>query len=145
MVRHKNRYIVIEINSQNNLKINQHSLHTAILTKIQQMHGDFGMAAVRAGFIAKYINEKTRIALIKARHGPHKLVGSCLPCVNVMDNKKVNLTTLYTGATMRHCFKFVLNHQQKKVNEVCATLKTYEEKEAIKEALLNFDNIMQIT
>ncbi|KAK4875646.1 hypothetical protein RN001_012068 [Aquatica leii] len=141
MVRHKQRYLVVEITPQNvrknlSLVIHSSALHQAILLKVQQLHGDFGAAAIRAGFTAKYFNEKTRIAIIRSRHGPHKLITSALPFIKDIDKKNVSLNTLYTGATLKHCFKFILNYQRKKVDEICATMKSEGDK--VKEDLLDF-------
>ncbi|KAK5644726.1 hypothetical protein RI129_006026 [Pyrocoelia pectoralis] len=142
--------MVIEINPQqqrkdNSLTIPSPTFYQALLKKIQELHGDFGAAAIREGFAAKYFNERTRIAIVRARHGPHKLITSVLPFVKEVDKKKVSLVTLYTGATMRQCFKFILNHQQKKINEICSTLQSEEEKVAIKEALLKFNSTQTLS
>lgn len=140
---------MIEINSESDkadipLSLNPTSLQNAVFKKLQQLHGDYGVAAITIGFRAKYCNEKTRIAVVRVRHGPHKLVASCLPCINTIDSKKVTLDTLYTGATLRHCFKFILNHQQKKVDEFCATITSEEERNIIKKSLLNLKNLSKI-
>lgn len=114
------------------------------MQKVQQLHGDFGVAAIRAGFTAKYCNEKTRVAIIRIRHGPHKLVASALPCINMIDNKQVILNSLYTGATLRQCYKFLLNYQQRKFDQFCVNLKTDDEKLAMREALLNLNAVLEI-
>ncbi|XP_018562728.1 ribonuclease P/MRP protein subunit POP5-like [Anoplophora glabripennis] len=149
MVRHKNRYIVLEINEtgRNNtlqLKLKGISLQEAILEKVQQLHGDFGVAAVRAGFTAKYFNEHTRVGFIRSRCGPHKLVASSIPCIKTIENKNVVVNILYVGATIRQCFNFLKNYQQRKFDEYCVKLKTDEEKLALKEAMLNFENVLAI-
>lgn len=121
------------------------ALHNTIMQKVQQLHGDFGVAAIRAGFTAKYCNEKTRIAIIRIRHGPHKLVASVLPCVNSVDNKQVTVNSLYTGATLRQCHKFLVNYQQRKFDQFCVGLRSDEEKIAMKEALLNLSSVLEMT
>ncbi|RZC42848.1 RNase P Rpp14 domain containing protein [Asbolus verrucosus] len=149
MVRHKNRYMIIEINQGAKkdsyaLQLKPPSLHYSIMSMVQQLHGDFGVAAIMAGFTAKYCNEKTRIAIIRCRHGPHRLVASSLPCIKFIENKPVNINTLYIGATIKHCFKFIKNYQQRKFEEYCVGLKNDEEKEALKKALMNLDPILSI-
>uniref|UniRef100_A0A1Y1LCT6 Ribonuclease P/MRP protein subunit POP5 n=1 Tax=Photinus pyralis TaxID=7054 RepID=A0A1Y1LCT6_PHOPY len=93
MVRHKQRYMVIEINSpqqrkDDSLVIPSSALYRALSKKVQQLHGDFGSAAIREGFVAKYFNEKTRIAIVRSRHGPHKLITTVLPFVTEIDKKQ---------------------------------------------------------
>lgn len=80
------RYFVVEINpeyksSDDSLELKGGSLHNAITDAVQKLHGDFGVAAIRAGLVTKYCNEKTRIAIIRTRHGPHRLVASALPFI----------------------------------------------------------------
>lgn len=118
------------------------SLYEAILKQVQQMHGDFGVAAIRAGFTAKYCNEHTKIAVIRVRRGPHKIVASVLPCIKTLDKKNVTVRTLYCGATIRQCFYFIKNYQQEKFDQYCKTLKTDEEKIALKESMKHFENVL---
>lgn len=101
------------------------------------MHGDFGVAAIRSGFTTKYCNENTRIAIVRTRHGPHRLVASCLPLINVLDKKNVNLVTLNTSATIRQCFKFLLKYQQSKLDIYCASLQAEEEAQFIEKLDIN--------
>ncbi|KAL3270331.1 hypothetical protein HHI36_009379 [Cryptolaemus montrouzieri] len=149
MVRHKNRYIVIELkefdkNKEGPLHIHAAAVHGAIIRSVQHLHGDFGVAAIRAGFVAKYCNPQTKIAVIRARHGPHKLVASALPYIKNVDSDQVHVITLYMGATMRHCYNFIKNFQQKKFDDYCCKLKTDEEKEQLKKAMLNMDTVLSI-
>lgn len=95
--------------------MNQDALYRAVNKKVQQLHGDFGVAAIKSGFLAKYCNPQLRIALLRVRHGPHRFVTSSLPFVNLIDGKKVVIRSLYTGATIRNCFKFLLKYQQQKI------------------------------
>jgi hypothetical protein len=66
MVRFKNRYLVIEANTVDaknkaKLQLKPQALYQAIMEKIEILHGDFGAAAVRNGFLAKYCSEKTQV------------------------------------------------------------------------------------
>ncbi|GLV34119.1 POP5 ribonuclease P/MRP subunit [Carabus blaptoides fortunei] len=121
MVRFKNRYLLVEVNPEKPIlnyepyKINPDTLYRAVIKKVQQLHGDFGVAAVKSGFLAKYCNPQLRIALFRARHGPHKIVASSLPFVDLIDGKKIVMRSLYTGATIRNCFKFLIKYQQQKI------------------------------
>lgn len=126
------------------LNLKPSSLYDAILRKVEQLHGDFGASAIKSGFVAKYCNRSTKVAIVRVRHGPHRLVTSCLPLIDAIDGKSAHLDTLYTGATIRQCFKFILRHQQAKVDRFCAGLKTVEEKVAFKEASMNMDFVLKI-
>lgn len=143
--------MVVEINPEQQTEngsfklVKPASLHSCITDKVQQLHGDFGVAAVRAGFSAKYCNEKTRIAIIRARHGPHKLVASSLPFIKAIENNPATVNSLYTGATIRQCLKFLVKYQESKLQELCADLKTNEEKAAMRNSLLNFKSIEDMT
>jgi hypothetical protein len=57
--------------------------------------------------LAKYCNKWTRVAVVRVRHGAHRLVASCLPLLQQVDQHSVTVRTLYTGATLRQCYKFI--------------------------------------
>jgi len=68
MVRFKNRYLVLEANpvdSKNKAKFQMkpQALYSAIMEKIELLHGDFGLAAVKNGFLSKYCSEKTQVKI----------------------------------------------------------------------------------
>jgi len=56
---------------------------------------------------AKYCNSQTKIALVRIRHGPHKLVLQAIPLINDVGGRFVKMNILYMGATMKHCFLFI--------------------------------------
>nr|CAI5868273.1 unnamed protein product [Callosobruchus analis] len=113
------------------------------MSKLQQLHGDFGVAACRGGFTAKYCNEYTRTAVVRARHGPHRLVASSIPFIRVIDGKAVTVNILYCGATIRQCFKFLKNYQQKKFDEYYVTLKDEDERKALRQSILSFETVLE--
>lgn len=112
--------------------------HDTILDKIQKLHGDFGVAAVRTGFLTKYCNENTRIAVLRSRHGPHKFVSSALPFVTKIGKLDVRLRTLHVGATLKHSFKFIMKHQRAYLDSMWSQLKTDEERKSLEEAVMDF-------
>lgn len=57
--------------------------------------------------LAKYCNQWTRVAVVRVRHGAHRLIASCLPLLQQVEQHTVTVTTLYTGATLRQCYKFI--------------------------------------
>lgn len=144
------RYLAVEITPSDSsqdlkhLNIKSGSLYKAITSKVQQLHGDFGAASIRAGFVAKYVNESTRIALIRVRHGPHRFVATSLPFITSINSKPVTLQTLYTGATIKHCFKFIINYHQSNLIKVISSFKTDEDRVQYQKELNNLDNIMDM-
>lgn len=112
MVRYKNRYFVAEIEvkdmpSHAPVMLSHNKLKSNIINKIQQIHGDFGVAAILTGFRIKYCNPYTKIVLIRGRHGPHRLIGSVLPLIKKIDDLRVQFNILYLGSTMLKSFKFI--------------------------------------
>ncbi|XP_013180718.1 PREDICTED: ribonuclease P/MRP protein subunit POP5 [Papilio xuthus] len=143
MVRFKNRYITVEISSplipeNKPLSLKSKIFHETVLEKIQQLHGDFGVGAVRSGFLTKYCNENTRIAILRARHGPHKFVSSSLPFITKIGKLDVSLRTLHVGATLKHSFKFILKHQRAYLDSMWSKLKTDEERKNLEAAVMDF-------
>ncbi|XP_013196223.2 ribonuclease P/MRP protein subunit POP5 [Amyelois transitella] len=143
MVRFKNRYITVEIaapdipNSKP-LSLKSKIFHDTVASKVQQLHGDFGSAAVRTGFLTKYCNENTRIAIIRVRHGPHHFVTSSLPFVSKIGKLDARLKTLHVGATLKHSFKFIQKHQRMYLDKMWAKLKTDEERRMMEAAVMDF-------
>lgn len=97
-----------------------------LLNITEEIHGEFGAAAVRNGldgisilkiqlnmqlqyFIltVKYLDENTKILIIRSRHGPHRLLASSLPFLSKIGKRKIQLQGVYTGASMVQCFKFL--------------------------------------
>ncbi|XP_075969875.1 POP5 ribonuclease P/MRP subunit [Anticarsia gemmatalis] len=143
MVRFKNRYITVEINSpmvpdNRPLQLKSRIFHDTLLGKIQQLHGDFGVAAVVTGFLTKYCNENTRIAIIRARHGPHRFVTSSIPFVTKIGKLDVKLNTLHVGATLKHSFMFIQKHQRAYLDSMWSKLQTTEERQKLEAAVMDF-------
>lgn len=113
------------------MKLNSQAIYNALIKKIQQLHGDFGVGATKTGLFIKYCNENTNLVIIRSRHGPHKFVASSLPILNNIENKSVVLNILYVGATLKQCFKFVLRHQREKYEEFVSNLKSEKEKQLL--------------
>ncbi|CAH0721888.1 unnamed protein product, partial [Brenthis ino] len=143
MVRFKNRYITVEIQAPKipdckPLYFKSKILYDTLIEKIQQLHGDFGVAAVKTGLVAKYCNENTRIAIIRSRHGPHRFVTSSLPFITKVGKLDITLKTLHVGATMKHSFKFIQKYQRSYLDSMWSQLKTDEERKALESAVMDF-------
>lgn len=147
MVRFKNRYIAFEITlgdkSDRPFMLKTTALHIAIQQKVQQLYGDFGLAAIKAGFTAKYCNIHTKIALVKTRHGPHKFLLDSIPLVKDIAGRLVSVKILYVGATLKHCFLFIKKHQQKKLEQTWHSLKTDMQRKNMENALMTLTPAMK--
>ncbi|XP_076666228.1 POP5 ribonuclease P/MRP subunit [Andrena cerasifolii] len=147
MVRFKNRYITFEITlgdkSDKPFPLKTTTLHVAIQQKVQQLYGDFGMAAIKAGFTAKYCNIHTRIALVKTRHGPHKFLLESIPHINDIAGRLVSVRILYVGATLKHCFLFIKKYQQGRLEQMWSSLKTDMERKKMEASLMTLTPAMK--
>nr|CAG4645215.1 EOG090X0GYO [Leptodora kindtii] len=142
MVRFKNRYFVLEIRPNGMSEIQSYpikdtDIYHAVVRFVEQIHGEFGAAAIRTGLNVKYCNQWTKVAIVRSRHGPHRLVGSALPFISFIDNKQVRVHSLYTGATLIKCFLFLKKYQQGKIMQVLQNCKNDEEKRLISSNLSN--------
>ncbi len=81
------------------------ALAEAAKEAVQLLHADLGRASVTVGLRAIYCNASTGAAVIACRHGPHRLLASALPFVTRIREERVVPTLVYTGATVRHCYK----------------------------------------
>ncbi|XP_020707772.2 uncharacterized protein LOC105685374 [Athalia rosae] len=147
MVRFKNRYVTIQVNDIDEpdkpLAIKSIGLHNAIQRKVLQLHGDFGVSAIKSGFNANYFNMHTRIALIKSRHGPHRFVVDAIRAVKIIDGRRVNLDILYIGATLKHCFNCIQKYQRHQLEKVWYTLRSDTERKNMENALTTMSEAMK--
>jgi len=90
-------------------KISDKELQITILNMIKLLHGDFGAGAIKTCFKVRYCNPTTKILIFKTRHGPHQFLSSVIPFINKLQEKQIQLSTLYTGASMFQCYKFIQN------------------------------------
>ena len=122
MVRVKKRYFVLQLQSERDVESaargrpisfcgslqslgRDGALGSAIKDLVTELHGDFGRAAVTVGLRSIYANADTGLCLVQARHGPHRLVASALPFLTKINDEKVVPRVIYTGATVRNCYK----------------------------------------
>ncbi|XP_046837041.1 ribonuclease P/MRP protein subunit POP5 [Vespa crabro] len=147
MVRFKNRYIAVEIvpkiENDKALTLKSTALQNAIQEKVQHLYGDFGSAAIKAGFQAKYCNAQTRIALIKSRHGPHKFILNSIPLISDVDGRAVTINIIYVSATIKHCFIFVRTYQQKKLEKMWNSFKNDNQRREMQKALMKLTASMK--
>ncbi|XP_019531564.1 uncharacterized protein LOC109403237 [Aedes albopictus] len=127
MVRVKNRYILIQFMCNNRsdtdaFALTSHNLTKFLREKIEKYYGEFGLASTLRLHVI-YFNDKTRLCIIQTRHGPHRFVTSILPLLTVADTEQVRYRTLYVGATLQQCQKFIVRYQQEYVNKMIGNYK----------------------
>lgn len=86
------RYAVVRVVPQKpisgSLTFSDGALYSSITRSVQKYYGDLGAASVRFGLKCKYCNDRTRIAIIRAKHKIHRFVNSILPFTSVVSIKK---------------------------------------------------------
>lgn len=142
---HSFRYILVQIRCNNRedtapVTIESNTLLKYIRENIERYYGEFGIASMlRTNVI--YFNAKTHLCIIQAMHGPHRFITSILPlltvvsvrsspmCLEQYDTNGVAISdlqagpeiaryrTLYVGATLMQCNKFILKYQQRYINK----------------------------
>lgn len=120
------------------LLLNDGQLSQAIKDIVLQMHGDFGRAAVTMGLRTMYCNPETRLCLLQCRHGPHRLVASSLPFLEkIGDEDKLIPRLIYTGATIRNCYKRMEIYQRRQLESALKEFGSTDlaEKELLEEKL----------
>lgn len=82
------RYIVAEIlpfdPNDSTKSIGSGKLTDCLMKNIQKYYGDYGLASVSNGLKVQYCNDKTLMCILRARHGPHRFLSSCLPLITVV-------------------------------------------------------------
>jgi len=142
MVRFKNRYFTVELIPQEGhssvmepFQLKDYDIYQAVLRITEQIHGEFGAAAAKNGLDVKYCNEYTRVAVIRARHGPHRLVASSLPFLSKIGKRPVKIHSIYTGGTMVKCFRYIQKYHEKKLGELLQLCKNDDEKQKMTKLL----------
>ncbi|KAG4073782.1 hypothetical protein HA402_001006 [Bradysia odoriphaga] len=140
MVRVKFRYVVVQIvpeddNKKGGLAFTDLSIAQCIIKNVQKYYGDVGVAAIRSGLKCKYCNEQTRIAIIRIKHRPHRFVTSILPLIAVVGDHLVKFRTLYNGATIMHCNKFIVNFQKQFLDQKMKNITMGQQKELLKKVM----------
>ena len=78
----------------------------SVKSVVEELHGDDGRATVFNGLRTIYCNSATGICLVQVRAGrPHALLVSAVPFLKSVKGHKVIPRTIYTGATIRNCYK----------------------------------------
>uniref|UniRef100_A0A182JUC8 Ribonuclease P/MRP protein subunit POP5 n=1 Tax=Anopheles christyi TaxID=43041 RepID=A0A182JUC8_9DIPT len=121
MVRVKHRYILVQIRCNHRpesepVSIASYALQVYLRQQIERYYGEFGIASMlRLNVI--YFNAKTHLCIIQSRHGPHRFITSILPLLTLAGTDMARYRTLYVGATLQQCNKFIIKYQQRYINK----------------------------
>ncbi|XP_023307065.2 ribonuclease P/MRP protein subunit POP5 [Lucilia cuprina] len=143
MVRIKNRYVVVQIIPHNTqtkvLHLKDHVLSKCIMSHVQKFYGVYGAGLLEHGFRVKYCNERTKIAILRSSHYSHKYVTSILPLITVIGETRAKFRTIYTGATIMQCNKFIIKHQQKFLDCMVGQIESAKERQDMIKRVLEFE------
>eukprot|EP00088_Acartia_fossae_P029886 TRINITY_DN30822_c0_g1_i13.p1 TRINITY_DN30822_c0_g1~~TRINITY_DN30822_c0_g1_i13.p1 ORF type:complete len:162 (+),score=13.62 TRINITY_DN30822_c0_g1_i13:84-569(+) len=135
MVRRKHRYAVVQLERTSSialpyldvkpLKASEDDIFKAVKIKLGELHGDYGRAVTTLGMRVKYLNEATRIVVLRARQGePFKMMASTLPFVTSIGAESIQCTTLYIAGTIRHSLIFLEKRQKRIFKQVLEMFKS---------------------
>ncbi|EDW41848.1 ribonuclease P/MRP protein subunit POP5 [Drosophila sechellia] len=142
MVRIKNRYIAVQIvpyKPTQSLRLNDHSLTKILLQNVEKYHGVYGLGVIEQGFRVKYINDRTKMAIIRCLHRGQHFVSSVLPLITLIGDVRAKFRTLYIGATIIQCNKFIVKHQKQFLDRTMGQITSAKERQDLFKRVMEFD------
>nr|NP_648955.1 POP5 ribonuclease P/MRP subunit, isoform A [Drosophila melanogaster]AAF49372.1 POP5 ribonuclease P/MRP subunit, isoform A [Drosophila melanogaster] len=142
MVRIKNRYIAVQIvpyTPTQSLRLNDHSLTKILLQNVEKYYGVYGLAVIEQGFRVKYINDRTKMAIIRCLHRGQRFVSSVLPLITLIGDVRAKFRTLYIGATIIQCNKFIVKHQKQFLDRTMGQITSAKERQDLFKRVMEFD------
>ncbi|XP_014664043.1 PREDICTED: ribonuclease P/MRP protein subunit POP5-like [Priapulus caudatus] len=146
MVRFKNRYFVLEIvhplhasthRSVQEQKLTSQEVYHSLKEEVHKSHGDYGSAAFSISCNVKYLNPYTNTIFVRIRRGPHRFLATTLPFIKKIGKQdNIFLNTLYVGATVRNCHKFLRNHNRQQLAVLLKKITHPEERKKLQTSLL---------
>ena len=127
MVRVKYRYILAELWTEQcknkvKLPLKEKNLEQAIRDSVENLHGDYGLATIQAGFSIKLYNPATRVFIARVHRKFHSVLSSSLPFITAIGKLKVCIRTLHLSGTIRSALKFLVVYDREKLTELIYTL-----------------------
>uniref|UniRef100_A0A182PV33 Ribonuclease P/MRP protein subunit POP5 n=1 Tax=Anopheles epiroticus TaxID=199890 RepID=A0A182PV33_9DIPT len=98
------------------MSIASYTLMLYLREQIERYYGEFGIASMLRLKVI-YFNAKTHLCIIQALHGPHRFITSILPLLTLAGKHSARYRTLYVGATLQQCNKFIIKFQQRYINK----------------------------
>ncbi|XP_034656627.1 uncharacterized protein LOC117893946 [Drosophila subobscura] len=142
MVRIKNRYIAVQIvpyAPKKTLGLKDHILSKCILQNVEKHYGVYGLGVVEQGFRVKYCNERTKIAVIRCVHRGQRFVSSMLPLITLIGDVRAKFRTLYIGATIIQCNKFIIKHQKQFLDRFMGQVESAKERQDLFKRVMELD------
>ncbi|XP_035914313.1 ribonuclease P/MRP protein subunit POP5 [Anopheles stephensi] len=145
MVRVKQRYILVQIRCNNvpadePVYISSTLLYHQIMGYVEQCYGVFGCASMLKLNVI-YFNAKTHLCIVQARHGPHRFITSVLPLMLEAGKQPARFRTLYVGATLKQCQKFIVKYQQRYINKTIGDCRGALQKKMLIEDVTNMQKL----
>lgn len=108
MVRVKRRYIVIKISYKNCNTVDipdEKTFINELRDKINQTHGDFGVACLNRGFSVKKYDLSDGYMILGVRREFHRMVMSNIPLICYVNRVPCSASILHLSGTFRGCLK----------------------------------------
>ncbi|XP_064620681.1 ribonuclease P/MRP protein subunit POP5-like [Lineus longissimus] len=141
MVRLKNRYLICEMRfkTKQNIvyKITEQDILCSVKESLVNLYGDYGMGCLKRSLSVKYLNNYTKVFVIRGKRGPHKMLETAVMDVKEFAAKPLNIQIFHIGGTIRSCQKVLVKHNRKQLNVLLDKTKKKEEREEIKEMIQN--------
>eukprot|EP00730_Choanoeca_flexa_P013623 TRINITY_DN5527_c0_g1_i2.p1 TRINITY_DN5527_c0_g1~~TRINITY_DN5527_c0_g1_i2.p1 ORF type:complete len:118 (+),score=3.77 TRINITY_DN5527_c0_g1_i2:121-474(+) len=114
MVRYKNRYFLVQINLQEDgrLDMSQKKLAEYLRKAIRHHHGDFGSGSTGASLAVKYLNPVTSIATIRCSKDFESILSTTLPLIRMLGKQHCQLETIRKAGTLRTCQQALVKYNQ---------------------------------
>ncbi|XP_060655615.1 uncharacterized protein LOC132790886 [Drosophila nasuta] len=142
MVRIKNRYIAVQIVPQTpvqTLRLTDSTLSKCLLQNVEKYYGVYGLGLLEHGFRVKYCNERTKIAIIRCIHRGQRYVSSILPLITLIGDVRAKFRTLYVGATVIQCNKFIIKHQKHFLDRMMGQTASAKERQDLFKRVMELD------
>jgi len=75
---------IVPFTPTQSLRLNDNSLAKILLQNVEKYHGVYGLGMIEQGFRVKYINDRTKIAIIRCLHRGQRFVSSILPLITLV-------------------------------------------------------------
>lgn len=146
-----------------NLYIKDFQLLKCLLEAVEKYYGQYGLGIVEHGFKVKYCNESTKVAIVRCAHRSYQYVTSILPLITLVSfvlkellfwklkqllyflfffkigDVRAKFHTIYTGATIMQCNKFIIRHQQAFLERMVGKITSAKERQDLIKRVLEFD------
>jgi len=137
MVRRKDRYFVCEVIDPNNpsfssssssgrSSISRETIQASLTDSVRDCHGIHGLAVLepeRGVVRVKHVNPATSVVIFRCLRAHHRLFWSALTFIRSIGEKECFFNTIFVGATLKSCERFVIKHHRRKLTEMLGKTK----------------------